>query len=595
MRVMIFDIETDGLLDKLTKIHTMAVYDYETESYRRFDKEKVRDGVRLLEKADVIVGHNIINFDVPAIKKVFPDFKPPKVLDTLVWARLVYADIEDIDYKLSHKGKLPKKLIGSHSLEAYGYRLGVYKDEFGKTTDWKEWSPEMSAYCEQDVRVTKALYEKLLSKNVSEEALELEHEVAHIIKRQVDRGFWFDTEAAERLYADLIRKRDEMAKELTSLFPPWYEPRDKEPFVPKKDNSKKGYKAGCPFTRIKLVTFNPNSRQHIYKCLMKKYNWKPTEFTENGQPKVSEEILNALPYPEAKKLAEYLMIQKRIGQLAEGDKAWLKLVCPDHKIHGEVITNGAVTGRMTHNNPNVAQVPAVRAPYGHECRSLFRPSPGYVLVGADASGLELRCLAHYMAKWDGGEYAKVILEGDIHTVNQQAAGLPTRNHAKTFIYAFLYGAGDEKIGEIIGKGKAAGRKLRMQFLQKIPALANLQAAVEKAVKKRGYLIGLDGRHLKIRSSHAALNTLLQSAGALVMKKALVILDKSLQAKGYVPGRDYEFVANIHDEWQIEAKPEIAEDVGRTAVESIRKAGEHFGFRCPLDGEYKIGNSWAETH
>lgn len=594
-RVMVFDIETDGLLDTLTKIHTMTIYDYETDTFRRFDKEEVPNGIKLLMEADVIVGHNIINFDVPAIQKVYPDFEPPEVLDTLVWARLVYADIDEIDYKLRRKGKIPGRLIGSHSLEAYGFRLGVFKDDFGKTADWQEWSQEMSDYCEQDVRVTKALYEKLLSKNVSQEALELEHEVAHIIKRQVDRGFWFDVDAAENLYAELIAKRDAMEKELVSLFPPWYEPKDKEPFTPKRDNKKRGYKAGCPFTRVKLVTFNPNSRQHIYKCLMRKYDWKPTEFTDSGQPKVSEEVLKSLPYPEAQKLAEYLMIQKRIGQLAEGDKAWLKLVKSDNRIHGEVITNGAVTGRMTHNNPNVAQVPAVRAPYGYECRSLFRPSPGYLLVGADASGLELRCLAHYMAKWDGGEYAKVILEGDIHTVNQKAAGLPTRDNAKTFIYAFLYGAGDEKIGQIIGKGKSAGRKLKKQFLAKTPALAKLKDAVERVVKKRGYLIGLDGRHLKIRSTHAALNTLLQSAGALIMKKALVILDKSLQDKGYVPGRDYEFLANVHDEWQIEALPEIAEDVGKTAVEAIRKAGEHFKFRCQLDGEYRVGKSWAETH
>ena len=200
-----------------------------------------------------------------------------------------------------------------------------------------------------------------------------------------------------------------------------------------------------------------------------------------------------------------------------------------------------------------------------------------------------------MAKHDGGEYAKVILEGDIHSVNQSAAGLPTRDNAKTFIYAFLYGAGDAKLGSIVGKGRQAGAKLRSKFLAGLPALEKLVRGVKKRAAEKGYLIGLDGRKLHIRSDHAALNTLLQSAGALVMKKALVILDADLQAAGLVPGVHYEFLANVHDEWQIEVDEDKAEFVGKTAQAAIRKAGDYFGFRCPLDGEFKIGRNWAETH
>lgn len=599
-RIMLFDLETDGLdLQAISKIHVLAVYDYQTERFYRFDKEKVSEGVRFLEKADVIVGHNIINFDVPVIQKFFPSFEPKQVLDTLVWARLVYADIKDIDYGLYNKGRLPGKYIGSHSLEAYGFRLGVLKDDFHETADWSEWSQEMSDYCEQDVRVTKALYEKLKSKGVSEEALKLEHDVAHIIKRQVDRGFYFDVEKAEELYLHLLKRRQELEASLKSLFPPWYEPNGK-PFVPKRDNKRYGYKAGCEVQKIKLVEFNPSSRQHIWKCLVKKYGWEPKEFTEGGEPKIDDEILSSLPYPEAQALSEYLMIQKRIGQLAEGDKAWLKLV-RNNRIHGEVITNGAVTGRMTHNNPNLAQVPAVRVPYGKECRELFCASPGYVLVGCDAAALELRCLAHFMAPYDGGAYVKTVLEGqkeqgtDIHTINMKAAGLTSRDTAKTFFYGWLYGAGDEKIGKIVGGTAKDGKRLREKFLRSIPALKKLKEAVDRAIKTRGYLIGLDGRHLKVRSSHSALNTLLQSAGALVMKKALVLLDKRLQSEGLVPGKDYEFVLNCHDEFQVETLPHLAERIGKAAVESIRQAGEHFRFRCPLDGEYRVGKNWAETH
>jgi DNA polymerase I-like protein with 3'-5' exonuclease and polymerase domains len=300
-----------------------------------------------------------------------------------------------------------------------------------------------------------------------------------------------------------------------------------------------------------------------------------------------------MPYPEAKPLCEYLMIQKRLGQLAEGKEAWVKLE-KNGRIHGRVNTNGAVTGRCTHSNPNMAQVPAVRAPYGKECRELFKVAPGYKMVGADASGLELRCLAHFMGKWDNGAYAKELLEGDIHTANQKAAGLETRDQAKTFIYAFLYGAGDGKIGTIVGKGQEEGARLRANFLKKTPALKYLKEAVEVA-SKRGYLLGLDGRKLWIRSEHAALNTLLQSAGALVMKQACVFLDTTISLAGWEWGKDYSFVLNVHDEWQIEVREPLAKWIGETAVEAIREAGKHFNFRCPLDGEYKIGNNWCETH
>lgn len=591
---MLFDIETNALeLEEITKLHTMAVYDYETDTFTRFDKEKVTEGVELLAQADVVVGHNIINFDIPVIQKFFPWFQPTKIVDTLVWTRLVYPDIKDIDIGLFKKGRIPGELIGRHSLEAWGHRLGEYKDDFGKTTDWQEWSQEMSDYCEQDVRVTKKLFERLQKKGVSEEALKLEHDVAHIIKRQVDNGFPFDVEKAETLYVKLLSRREELEKKLVDTFGSWYEP-DGKARVPKVSNRKRGITKGAAYTKIKLVTFNPASRAHIAKRLQHLYDWEPKEFTPSGQPKVDESVLSELDYPEAKLLAEYMMIQKRIGQLAEGNKAWLKLV-KNGRIHGEVITNGAVTGRMTHNNPNVAQVPAVSVPYGRECRELFKPRDGWVQVGCDASGLELRCLAHYMARYDDGAYAKVLLEGDIHTENQKAAGLPTRDNAKTFIYAFLYGAGNEKLGSIVGGGKNAGARLRRRFLNRLPALKKLTDQVKETAKRRGYLIGLDKRHLKVRSLHSALNTLLQSAGAIIMKKALVILDEDLQAKGFVPGEDYEFLANIHDEWQMECRPEIAEEVGKTAAEAIRKAGEHFKFRCPLDGEYQIGKNWAETH
>jgi DNA polymerase I-like protein with 3'-5' exonuclease and polymerase domains len=452
----------------------------------------------------------------------------------------------------------------------------------------------MDDYCAQDVEVTTTLWNLLMSKGFSEESIQLEHDVAPIIERQTRYGFLFNQEKARKLEETLVARRSELADKLREAFPPW-EVKDGPLFIPKRDNKARGYIKGVPVQKYKTLVFNPASRDHIASRLIATHKWKPTQFTDSGKPKVDETTLEGLPYPEIPLLVEYLTVEKRLGQLSEGKQAWFKVVKKDGRIHGRVTQNGAVTGRMTHSNPNVAQVPAVGAPYGAECRELFCVPPGKKQVGADASGLELRCLAHFMARWDSGAYAKVILEGDIHSVNQEAAGLPTRNNAKTFIYAFLYGAGDEKIGSIIGKGRTAGKALKEKFLKGLPALNSLLVAVKGKAGKHGYLLGLDGRKLHIRSDHAALNTLLQSAGAVVMKKGLVILDRDLQEQGFVPGVHYEFVANVHDEWQVECDEDIAEIVGKAATAAIRKAGDHFGFRCPLDGEYKVGDNWKDCH
>jgi DNA polymerase I-like protein with 3'-5' exonuclease and polymerase domains len=289
------------------------------------------------------------------------------------------------------------------------------------------------------------------------------------------------------------------------------------------------------------------------------------------------------------------MLTKRIGQVGEGRHSWLASE-REGKIHGSVNTNGAVTGRMTHASPNIAQVPSVRAPYGKECRSLFKAETGRRLVGCDADALELRCLAGYMALYDGGKYVKTVLGGrkedgtDMHSINSRTLGCD-RDTAKTWFYAFIYGAGDRKLGSILGKGPRAGTQSRTAFLRSLPALDKLVKRVQDRAASRGHLLGLDGRHLRVRSEHAALNTLLQSAGAIFMKQALVLLDETLKAHGL----DYEFVANVHDEWQIEAREDHAEEVGRLAVSAIQRAGEWFEFGCPLTGNFVIGQTWADTH
>lgn len=609
MTTLVFDIETNGLLDQLDRLHCLCIKDVDTGEKWSLHHDGLEEGVGILMGADLLVGHNILKFDIPAIQKVYPWFKPKAVIhDTLIMARLIYPEIKEMDFGLAAQGKLPKKLIGRYSLESFGYRLGEYKGDY--TGGWENWSQEMQDYCEQDIEVTTALYTKLMERkekhNFSDYCIELEHKVAEIIFRQEQNGFGFDVQKAGVLHQELLMRRMELEKELLTMFPPW---EIKTPFIPKVNNKTRGYVKGQMTYKTQVIEFNPSSRMHIAKVLKEKHGWQPKEFTEKGEAKVDDAVLADLPYPEAKLLAEYFMVQKRLGQLAEGGEGLMKRERKG-RIHGEVITNGAVTGRMTHRKPNMAQIPANRSPYGDRFRELFIPRTGWKEVGCDADALELRCLAHYMAAFDGGEYIDVILKGDkskgtdMHSVNCRAIGFDPKTHrdlAKTWFYAFIYGAGDHKLGLILeatGDEQAirkAGAKSRRKFLKNLPALGTLTKKVGERVKDTGALRGIDGRRLSCRSTHSALNTLLQAAGAIAMKVALVTLDEDLKALGFVPGTDYEFLANVHDEWQIEARPDVADVVGITAAQAIAKAGDKLGFRCPLAGNFEVGENWAKTH
>lgn len=587
---ILFDLETDGLLPELTQVHCAAWQVYgETTVHSCRGVEAL---LPLLASAPMVIGHNIMAFDIPAIQKLYPTFTiTGMVLDTLLCTRLIWPEVKQQDFIEYRRDKsfIPTKLIGSHSLEAWGYRLKVLKEQY--TGGWEQWSPEMQHYNEQDVVVTAALFNLIVSKDYSETAIQLEHDFARCLVEMENRGFSFDEEKAVALYSELVAERETLRGKLQEVFPPWEET---ETFIPKVNNKARGYVKGEPFTKRWMVTFNPASHEHIAKRLIVQRDWKPKEFTDTGDPKTDEHTLAQLApdWEECALLVRYLEVNKIIGMLAEGDNAWLKL-SKNGRIHGRVIGNGTVTGRCAHHTPNLGQIPK-KGDLGKRCRALFRATPGLRLVGADASGLELRALAHYMALYDGGAYAKVVTEGDVHTFNQQAAGLPTRDNAKTFIYGWLYGAGDAKIGKIVGKGMAEGKKLRLAFLRRIPAVSRLKNAVAESVQKRGYLFGLDKRKLHIRSSHSALNTLLQSCGAILVKRATVILHEELRKRGYL-GTSVWMVAHVHDEMQLEVQPGMEETIGQLAVQSIQLAGESFGLRCSLTGEHKAGENWKETH
>lgn len=581
---LIFDIETDGFLETVSKIHCLVIKDTVLGKVYTSDEYDFPWMLHELMEADCISGHNVIKFDIPVIQKLYPWFKvdESKVFDTLTTSRLIFSDLRERDGANIEKGLLPSKLWASHSLKAWGYRLGMLKGEFKEVSGedaFLTFTPEMLEYCVQDVNVTETLYNHLKDIKYSQEALNFEHVVAWRCALMERSGWPFNVQAAATLYAELVQKRDVIRVQMSETF---------EPIVIERISEK----TGKPL-KPKVIEFNPASRDQIADRLTTKYGWKPKVFTPGGKPAVDEITLSALDYPEAKILAGYFLLEKRVGQLAEGDKAWLKLE-RNGVIYGSINTNGAVTGRCTHNNPNLAQVPGVRSPYGKECRSLFTVRPGYAMVGADLSGLELRCLAHFMAKWDDGEYTNEVLNGDVHTKNMLAAGLPSRDNAKTFIYGFLYGAGDEKIGSIVGQGRAAGKKLKEQFLDATPALKQLRKAVLGAAE-RGFLIGLDRRQLPIRSPHAALNTLLQSAGALVSKQWLIQTFDDAYADGLVYGKDFTMLGYIHDEIQWAVREDKAQWFGEMTCAAAVKAGEHFKFKCPTAAEFKVGKTWYDTH
>ena len=600
---IIFDLETDGLLPDVSKIHCLAMTIEGAQASQIFANEDQYDcleqALELMYNAEDLIGHNILGYDLPVLKKLlgWVPHKETKISDTLVVSRLAYSHMMTLDSKKKH---IPTKLYGSHSLKAWGYRLDMLKGEFNhEDTDWSTFTREMADYCARDVAITSTLFDHLCEAECSEESVKLEHEFAYVIQRQIENGFSFDVKKGQELYVTLLKQQEQLGTKLKKRFGSWY--RDLGSFTPKKDNKAKGYTAGESFNKIEKIKFNPNSRDHISYKLQKDYDWKPKDFTPNGKPKIDETVLRSLPYPGCDELFNHFLLSKRISQLAEGDNAWLKLE-REGRIFGNVNTNGAITGRCTHSSPNLAQVPAIYSSFGKECRELFKASKDKVLVGCDADGLELRALAGYLTKYDGGKYARAAVDGsketntDIHSLNRDIIKTSSRDTAKTFFYAFIYGAGNEKLGTILGGGAGRGKEARQRLLTGVDGLMDLTTRVKQVFRRRGHLIGLDGRRLHVRSEHSALNTLLQSAGAILMKTSLILLDKRLQFMGLEPGEDYEFVANIHDEFQIECKERYAKKfIGPEAEQAITRAGDYYEFGCPLSGTSKIGRNWAETH
>lgn len=600
-RWLVFDLETDNLYDKVTQIFCVVIYDVGANKWYEYGPDSIQAALRHLASADVLIGHNICFYDNPVIRKLHPSTQlDGRVIDTLLCTRLIWPKEVLYERDLEQYQNVPPKLRGSASLKAWGYRLSDNKIEF---KDFSQYTEEMLVYCRQDVSITVKLLRLIQEQSCSEAALKLEHDFALAIERQIRSGFPFDVDACLDLVDDLRAKQTELETRLKKVFPPI---EHKEVFVPKVNNKTRGYIKGVPFEKIRLEEFNPGSRQQIAERLHQKYGWTASKTTEKGNPILDDEVLEQLPFPEAKPLAEYMLVKKRLGQIADGNNAWLKLYNLDTGcIHGDLVTNGCITGRCAHRNPNMGQVPASYSPYGKECRSLFTAPYGWDLIGIDAKALELRCLAGYLAHWDNGEYAQLVTnpEVDIHTYNQEKFGVETRDISKRLLYGVLYGAGALKAGTIIDpneKDEAVLRKLGStainSFMDGVPALKQVKNKIALTLQERSWLRGLDGRSLYCRSEFKGLNVLLQSSGAIIMKQVVVFIHDNISKNlGLKYGKDWQQMAMIHDEIQLACPSQYTENIKEQALAAFPQAGQFFGFLCPIEGDAKVGRCWADTH
>jgi len=656
VRYCAFDLETNGLLHDLSKIHMCILTDLETGETNGYTDtpEKVQgatqepsgtiqDALDILSQADLLVTFNGWGFDMLVLEKLYPEWSYMGYhLDLMIHGATIrpYDKLKRFDASLIKQGKMPRHMLGRESLEAWAIRAGgEQKGEYNGP--WDTLTPEMWDYGLQDGPTTASVYHWMMQPKfrVPWMTMWIEQEVGRIIGRQQANGWRIDVPYLQRLDGQLAQEVQEAKDIMARTFGSWYR-IDKQkgngrlfrnpkgrwkafldedvPYdlldadgyeswpvkVPKRTMKRQGiqYTEGRPYTPIELHTFNPNSRADVYRGLNHRYGWEPKQRTPTGAPKVSEDTLEDLEWPEAKAAHRYYLLTKINGYTT----AWLKKE-RNWRLYGRVNSNRANTRRMTHQEPNLANVPAKGALYGEECRRVFVADEGWVQVGADAEQLELRCLANRLAPYDGGGYAEELISGDAHTLHISAAAGISRDRVtpeirkggKTVTYAFLYGAGDGKLrksyGDIKGVPKKSGKAVRQGYEKGIKGMEPLIEKLKDQVNSRGYIKALDGGKLYSRSDHSVLNLQLQSDGALIMKAALIFADQLLAEAGLTEGRDFKYVGAIHDEYQMTSAPEHADAVGSALVRGMEMAGEWFGFPLPTSGDYKIGNNWSETH
>lgn len=722
---LLFDTESNGFVATATKLHCIGITNVDTGEYKGYRPNQIDEAIADLDKADVLIGQNIMRHDIPLMKKL-KGFKPrPGVIikDTMIISRTMFPNIKATDKALVMSGKMPpgNNYQGKHNVAAWGYRLGNPKGDYAALREakarelglehpkdiadfvWGEFNEEMFSYMEQDCATNFDMWRHFNPDQYPQAPLDLEHRIARVCDAMNIAGVPFDLQAAGELQAELVGKKHEIEKKLKERYGFWLAPISPDPtksiFVPKKATpngywgdewtteemvtppikyttegdpiikpaklKKIKHFKGYPCTKLKLVEFNPGSNDHLAKVLMEQ-GWKPTKFTEGGKPQMDEEVIESIAnqFPEMDELATLLMVNKRLSQLVGGKSSKYPLidsVQEDGCIHGVINPMGTITSRAAHMFPNLGQVPSAKKPYGPQFRALFTKhaptvyrgsafatSQGKVLpwkfLGADQEGLELRGLAHYLHPLDGGAYSKTVIAGDPHWLHAVVMGLAEGDRdkhnklhtivredgSKRFIYAYIYGCGDEMAGSIIyeallnarrnggpegeavylkffGEGpvgerklKAVGKSVRNAFRTRIDGFGKLQDKLSEQVTKRKRLIGLDGRVIPIRSDHSALNFLIQSAGAIVCKEWVASAFEECERRFTYNwddpwSGDFVFMLWVHDEVQVCVREGLEEEIGNIIVACAQKAGEPYGFRVQLDSKWVQGESWKDTH
>lgn len=610
---VIFDIETDGFYQDCTKIHCIALKILEPNSdVLLFDNKHIKDALDILEGADRLIGHNIIQFDIPVLEKLYPErIFTHNVIDTFNLSMIIFSD------------------RNQHGLEAWGKDLGFEKlnpmtgveftDEEWKERKkikaqaWDKYTDEMGAYCKQDVRITELVLWQCQVDTIPKSVIELSNKFAWCISTQIIAGHKIDKEALLKLNEQILVDEEAAEKELLSKLPSFTDYSFK---VYKRNNQNQNIKAG-DIGCVEIVSpFNLNSVQHWMRYLKDKYNYTPPEVRRKGKDEptasLNAKVLEGLEdkYDEIKDLLKYRKATKIRKMIYNSPDSVYNLLDKNSFIHGKVYTEGTVSGRCTHNKPNLSTMPSVKTgddgkpilgingKYAYEVRSLFIADDGFVQVGFDAKALEVCCLAHYV---NDKEFTRQVEEGDIHTWTQNKAGLHTRKQAKTFMYAFLYGAGLDKLAAQLSEGsdtkytRDSVKKVINNFKAALPGLQTLLDTLQSQYKELGGIQGLDGRLLQARSDHILLNLLLQSSGAVIMKQCLVYLKEELDEVGLQLYRDYKFVLNVHDEVQANVRPEFLNVYQECIQRAVKRTNEKLKLNCKLQVDVKIGKSWAECH
>lgn len=645
MKRVVFDIEANGLLGEpwrqtwgknppptATQVHCICLSEVGSGLVRTYTAYEdgypsIEEALKILDEAETIIGHNIIRYDIPMLEKFYgwqaPDIRSGKIRDTLVMSKMGYTALREKDKRVAWRNPaFPRGETGKHSLRAWGYRIGKHKGHVNDTEDFSVCDEEMLRYCERDVEVNNTLFRVFESSWALEidDAVQMEHEFFYWLERMTEAGWALDTEHARDFIIRLQAEKEELDAALFDLFPPvTLPPSNVAPW----EEGNRWWSPKALKTKEKTYAFNPASAAQVIWNLNKKYGWTPKRFTDKGNPVLNDEVLSSLEFPEAKQLTRVAMISKRLSSLV-GKSGYITLLGDDGRLHGEIDHCGAVSHRCTHRRPNQANATGNGAEYGEDIRKCFTVPKGYKLVGADASALELCMLANRMAKYDGGSYAETVVSGDPHTRNWQAASLDEwiaqepgeseadwhkriRNqYGKRMTYGLMYGAGDQKLGSIVEPPGAqwdknakirAGKKVRAALYAGLPALKQVIEDLQAGFRPGQTIEGLDGRVAENRSKHQALNTQLQMDGAVVMKWATVLVHRWALDKGWAwgPAADWCMVGHIHDEFQFQVREDIAVEFGQIATRAITEAGRMLSVLCRLDGDYSIGQTWADTH